>query len=68
MEVYVGKLPDGPFAVNTSGMSVVERLVEMITRNKQKLHSREFFFVPFSLLGEKLVNEHQLALVGTLQN
>uniref|UniRef100_A0A1B6CKB4 PiggyBac transposable element-derived protein domain-containing protein n=1 Tax=Clastoptera arizonana TaxID=38151 RepID=A0A1B6CKB4_9HEMI len=65
MEVYVGKQPDGPFSVDNSGMSVIERLVEPITGTYQNISVDNWICsIP---LCEKLLVDYQFTLVGTLR-
>lgn len=65
MEVYVGTQPDGPYSVDNSGMSVVERLVEPISgTNRNVTVDNWFTSLP---LCEKLLVDHHLTLVGTVR-
>lgn len=65
LEVYAGKQPDGPFKVDNSGKSVVERIVEPISGSRRNVTVDNWFCsIP---LCESLLENHRLTLVGTLR-
>lgn len=65
LEIYAGKQPPGPYQVDNSANSVVQRMVEPITGSGRNVTVDNWFCsVPLSY---QLLNDHRLTLVGTLR-
>lgn len=65
MEVYAGKQPEGPYRVDNSGLSVVNRLVQPVSGTGRNITTDNWYTsVP---LAESLLRDHKLTLVGTLR-
>lgn len=66
LEVYVGTQPEGPYKLSTSSEEVTIRLVEPIAGTNRNLTCDNWFTsVP---LAERLLQEKQLTLVGTIRS
>uniref|UniRef100_A0A1B6MTB6 PiggyBac transposable element-derived protein domain-containing protein n=1 Tax=Graphocephala atropunctata TaxID=36148 RepID=A0A1B6MTB6_9HEMI len=65
LEVYAGMQPDGPFKVENSGKSVVERMVQPISGSRRNV-TVDNWFCSISLCKDLLKN-HMLTLVGTIR-
>lgn len=65
MEVYVGKQPNGPYFVDRSNMAMVPRLCEPIRGTKRNVTMDNFF--TSTDLANKLLNDYQLTILGTLR-
>nr|XP_023025985.1 uncharacterized protein LOC111513991 [Leptinotarsa decemlineata] len=64
LEVYVGTQPDGPFAQNTSTLSLVDRLCEPIHGSGRNITTDNWFTsIP---LAEKLI-QRNLTTIGTIR-
>ncbi|CAI6352855.1 unnamed protein product [Macrosiphum euphorbiae] len=65
LEIYAGKQPNGPYHVNNSACSVVERLIRPISGSGRNITCDNWFSsIP---LAEDLLNNHNLTMVGTLR-
>lgn len=65
LEIYAGRQPDGPYQVDNSGKSVVERIVAPISGSKRNVTVDNWFCsIPLCV---DLLKNHQLTLVGTLR-
>lgn len=65
LEVYAGKQPVGPYEVNNSGKSIVERMVQPISGSRRNV-TVDNWFCSLPLCKELLTN-HELTLVGTVR-
>lgn len=65
MEVYTGKQNPGPFQLNNSAKSIVERLIQPISNSGRNITTDNWYTsVP---LAETLLRDHRLTLVGTIR-
>lgn len=65
LEIYAGSQPDGPFKIDNSGQSVVNRLIQPISGTGRNVTVDNWFCsVP---LCSDLLHNHRLTLVGTLR-
>lgn len=65
LEIYAGKQPNGPYHVNNSACSVVERLIRPISGSGRNITCDNWFSsIP---LAEDLLNNHNLTMVGILR-
>lgn len=65
MEVYAGKQPEGPYKVDNSGKSIVERLVQPISGSGRNVTTDNWYTsIPLS---ETLLKYHKLTNVGTVR-
>jgi hypothetical protein len=65
LEVYVGKQPDGPYALENSAYSIVQRLCEPISGTGRNVTTDNWF--TSTDLAEALRKDHRLTLVGTIR-
>ena len=65
LEVYVGKQPDGPYAVENSAKAVVERLVAPIANTGRNVTTDNWF--TSMELSESLLKNYKLTLLGTIR-
>ncbi|CAH2090789.1 unnamed protein product [Euphydryas editha] len=64
LEVYAGKQPAGPYALNNSAFSVVERLIMPISKTNRNL-TFDNWFTSHELMMH-LLTEHRLTSTGTV--
>ncbi|XP_022913435.1 piggyBac transposable element-derived protein 4-like [Onthophagus taurus] len=64
LEVYVGKQPDGPYAVDNSASAVVQRLCEPINESGRNV-TTDNWFTSIQLL--EALKEKKLTLLGTIR-
>lgn len=65
LEIYAGSQPEGPFKIDNSAKSVVDRLVQPISNSNRNV-TVDNWFCSIPLCTELLQN-HKLTLVGTLR-
>nr|XP_022901965.1 piggyBac transposable element-derived protein 4-like [Onthophagus taurus] len=64
LEVYVGKQPNGPYAVNNSASAVVQRLCEPIKESGRNV-TTDNWFTSLELL--EALNQNKLTLLATIR-